>query len=520
MKRFWAVTISALLIASSFPYPFALSASTTLTFSPSSKTVTVDDEFTVRLVLNTDQAVNASDGTIRFPKDLLQVKSVSKSSSVFTLWTQGPSYSNGNGTVTYSGGVPNPGVTGNGKTLFTVTFEAEKDGTATLTLSGASVLANDGYGTEVLSGTGRSTITIEKRSTTPPPPPPPTTTSRVVPVISSSSHPDETVWYNSRDVSAEWRAGSGVRGYSVVFDDQTGTVPPQRNQGLTAALTQTVGEGVWYLHVRALYDAGWSDTRHFAVRVDATPPETIVAELVRESERSRSGSVTFTSNDALSGIDRFSIKLDAGEFVDAISPYAFSDLSNGDHTIVIRALDKAGNETTTEVKFTVQTEATLPVTFEGRKEKILGGSTDEKPLLITDDPIRLNGYARLSETVRITVRSEESVFTFPVADVQDPNPVEPAPPGYTAWKVEIKPDLAPGDHEVQVETLDTEGNVVAEAPTIQFRVITNVAQVGGYLITFRLIVIVLSILAVLGIAAFIFLLVRYIRLRRHKARKN
>lgn len=521
MKRAWIFISAGLLLTVSLPLSVALSANTTLTFSPATKTVSVGDRFTVRLLLNAGQAVNASEATMRFSKDLLEAKSISKSGSVFTLWAQDPVFSNGAGTVTYSGGLPNPGVTGNGKTILTVTFEAQKKGTATLSLTGASVLANDGYGTQVLSGTGSATITIEEQEVTPPTEPrqpeqPEAPTAKIVPVISSPTHPDETVWYKSRDVTAEWRASNGVQGYSVVFDDQAGTVPLERSWGKASTLTQTVGEGIWYLHVRALYDTGWSDTRHFAVHVDATPPDAIVAEVHRESESSRSGTVTFSSADALSGLDWFSIKLDTADFIDVTSPYQFSNLSSGSHTIVVRALDKAGNEQTITLTFVVEVESMPPIVFADRTQRLVGRTSGGAPFLVVGDTIRLSGFARSNEMLRITVRSEESVFTFPVADIIDQNPVEPAPQGYTAWKVEIQPNLSHGDHEVQVQALNEAGDIVGEAPTIKFRVIANVAQVGDYLITFRLIVYVLLGVIVLLLGAASTLLLLYLRSRKKK----
>lgn len=155
----------------------------TIHFSPAAGDLDVGNILNVSILVNTQgQAINNADAVINFPKDLLEVVSLSKSGSIFSLWVEEPSYSNGAGTVSFNGGVPNPGFNGGTGKMLGVVFRVKKIGNASLLFSAAAVRANDGLGTNVLSGMGTASYTI---SAAPPPPVPVVVpvTPRVEPVV-------------------------------------------------------------------------------------------------------------------------------------------------------------------------------------------------------------------------------------------------------------------------------------------------------------------------------------------------
>ncbi len=493
-------------------------ATTTLAFIPSSATVDRGDTFSIIIVVNAGQAINAAEAIVHYPTSTLEAKSISKTGSIFSLWPTDPTISAAAGTVTFAGGLPSPGHTGNGAKLLTINFTAKATGTARLSMSGARVLANDGFGTDVLSSTGTSTIVVREPATTPTTPPTPAAPTRPAPTVSSESHPDPATWYKDGNVRASWQGGSGVVGYSVVFDDQPGTVPPERSGGLTSTLEQAVGDGTWYLHVRALYDSGWSGTTTFAVHVDTTAPDPFTVTVTREDDEDRTATVTFEATDGGSGVDHYELSQDGGTFAPATSPVTLSNLTRGSHSVAVKAIDHAGNETSADATFLVEAAASPTVFLDSAGIRLLGDDGD-LPILFQGDVIRLRGFAPLTSRLIITVRSEAgSVFEFPVADIVDPNPVEPVPSGQSAWKVEISPDLAPGEHEIHVVTVDENGAVSDEAPTIRFRVVTNVFRVGNLLIPYRQALLALSGLVALLTIALVIFIVLYRRARARALR--
>jgi len=154
------VIISAILFLYFTLLPVSV-YSATLFVSPSSSSVVAGNIFTVNIVVNTEgQNINTSDAVIQFPTDLLQVVSVSKGSSIFSLWVEDPNFSNTTGQISFNGGIANPGYLGNYGQLISITFKTKKSGTASLLFSDSSVRANDGLGTDVLTSKTGASFTI------------------------------------------------------------------------------------------------------------------------------------------------------------------------------------------------------------------------------------------------------------------------------------------------------------------------------------------------------------------------
>ena len=172
-KTLLASVVALAMLAYAYP---ALAA--TLSRSSGSTNVTAGDIVTVRVSVNAGgTAINTAEGTLQFPTDVLQALSLDKSSSIFSIWVEDPSFSNQSGQVSFSGGLPNPGYSGTNGTVLTVSFRAKTTGVATLSLANAVVRANDGLGTNVLQSTGTLQLKVisapaatpAPTQTTPPP---------------------------------------------------------------------------------------------------------------------------------------------------------------------------------------------------------------------------------------------------------------------------------------------------------------------------------------------------------------
>ena len=149
--------------------PLSASAAT-LSFSRSAASYTVGSTFSVSVYVNSSgQAMNAASGVVSFSASKIEVLSLSRSGSIFSFWVQEPAYSNSAGTVSFAGIVPSPGYSGASGKLITINFRAKAAGTANLSLSSESVLANDGNGTNIFTGSRSSVITIIAGPATPPP---------------------------------------------------------------------------------------------------------------------------------------------------------------------------------------------------------------------------------------------------------------------------------------------------------------------------------------------------------------
>lgn len=126
------------------------------------------------------QVINAAAGSLTFPKDIVEVTSISKSGSIVSLWVQEPQFSNTMGMVSFEGIMLNPGFSGSGKIL-SVNFRVKNAGTGNFSFSQGSILANDGNGTNILKDLG--TLRITTVAPTLQPVPQPVSATRPEPVV-------------------------------------------------------------------------------------------------------------------------------------------------------------------------------------------------------------------------------------------------------------------------------------------------------------------------------------------------
>lgn len=96
-----------------------------------------------------EQTINAMDGYISFDPNFLKVEDVSIGDSVFTLWPRTPVFSNDNGRIIFTGGIPGGLKNTKGKVL-RIVFLAKNTGDTSIAVTDESVLyLNDGQGTKV-----------------------------------------------------------------------------------------------------------------------------------------------------------------------------------------------------------------------------------------------------------------------------------------------------------------------------------------------------------------------------------
>jgi hypothetical protein len=133
-----------------------------INISPSSGSYNVGDTIKVKVYVDTNgQPVNAVDANVQFSQDTLELTSVSKTGSIITNWISEISSSNSSGSVFMTGGIlGNNGYVGTFGTVATLTFRFKTAGVGHVSFSSASVLANDGNGTELLNSKGIATYDI------------------------------------------------------------------------------------------------------------------------------------------------------------------------------------------------------------------------------------------------------------------------------------------------------------------------------------------------------------------------
>ena len=350
MKKIFTSLLLAIAFILAWP---SLANAASLYFSPSSGSKTVGSNFSVSVGVNSGGvAINSAQGNIAFTSSLLEITSVSQS-GIFTLWPVNPNYSNAAGTLTFAGGLPNPGYNGSAGTILTITFRAEAAGTASLSFNSGSVLANDGLGTNVLSSRGTGSFTINA------PAAPPELNLPKAPTVSSPTHPDQSTWYGNNAPAFSWSKEDGVTGFSFALDDQETATPDQvRDTTGTSTIFSNITDGVWYFHVRAQNNDGWGGATHYRIRTDTSPPD-IFSILLLDGNRTlvTAPRLSFEATDSGSGIDRYEVLIDGNIIrtaaVGETSAYNLPELGLGAHQVKVTALDKVGNKRDASTSFII-----------------------------------------------------------------------------------------------------------------------------------------------------------------------
>ena len=376
MRALLFVSISVLLFVFFSVLP---AEAATLYLSPATGSYPVDRNFTVSVRVSSAQSMNAADGKITFPNDKLQVVSISKVGSIFNLWVQEPSFSNGgaSGNVGFEGVVLNPGFTGDGKIL-DIVFRVRAEGSGVVNFSSGSVLANDGQGTSLPIELKGGNYFLQKATAAPEPaasnvPLKPFVSYYIKNSDGSSSifnHSDNAVkWTNSTYARLVWRLPLAVTGVVESLDDHPSTNIGSQSEGLFDSKTfNFLEEGKHYYHIRYLSGQGAGPILHFPILIDLTPPENLISTF-SEGGALGGGAYTqsklvFSATDGLSGLNRYEVKVGEGAWVrvdplaDNSGEFLLSGQTAGVKSVLIRAIDLAGN--TTEIKTGVSIALTAP----------------------------------------------------------------------------------------------------------------------------------------------------------------
>lgn len=331
-----------------FILPFIASAAT-VSALPASNTVSVGNIVTINFTVNTTgTSINNAEAIVQYPADLLEVVSISKSNSIFTLWVEEPSFSNGIGQLKWNGGIATPGYTGSSGTMAQVTFRAKKAGTASVIFTDASVRANDGLGTNVLNSKSNSIIQIGVAKELEVPA---TVTEKSAvpdkPIVTSITHPNQELWYPNNTGTFEWKVPSGVTSIQTLINKITDSTPTiTYDNSVSQKTIHNLNEGTYYFHIRFANAKGWGKILHYKVNVDTVSPEPFVPEIRNEGILYY---LKLSAVDVTSGIDYYSVSIDGGKTIKVNKSelvneeYKLPIINGGLHNLHITAYDKAGN---------------------------------------------------------------------------------------------------------------------------------------------------------------------------------
>ncbi|MBU4256969.1 hypothetical protein KKC04_00990, partial [Patescibacteria group bacterium] len=249
--------------------------------------------------------------------------------------------------VNFEGIVLNPGFTGSSGKAITIVFRTKAAGNTPLTFSSGSALANDGKGTNILTGIGNANFSI---GTVQPGAPEIVTPAEIAgtpeaPVISSLTHPDPNKWYAESSAKFNWNVPKDITAVRLLVGKIPNAIPTiTYTTPINSKEIADLADGIWYFSVRLKNSVGWGAVSHFRFQIDTQPPEPFAIKFIDGTKiENPKPTVIFDTTDSLSGVDYYKIKIGEGDFffttpeIVEKNPYTLPLQNPGKRSILVQA---------------------------------------------------------------------------------------------------------------------------------------------------------------------------------------
>lgn len=533
-KYFFSFVIFLLvaLMSSSFLYLLPVQAAgATLFISPASGNYKVGATVSAKLLVNSGggSGINAVEASVNFDPSILKIKSISNSSSIFKLWTNDPTSGsialyNKSGSIPLGGGSPTA-YTGSSGNIISVSFTVLKAGNASVSISNGVVLAADGQGTNIFSGSSAAQFVTQEAAKEPAPVPVTTAPKEEVktpeavekqpepakektskgalppiPEVNSLTHPDENKWYADNNPEFSWKLLLDITGVGMAINDNATFDPAETAGGIVESKKfEKVPDGTHYFHIKFKNTNGWGPVTHRKLLVDSTAPKSFDLKVLNNGDVTNpTPTLIFDTKDVTSGINKMEMILD-GETSETpyrdfgSDPYKTKVLKPGEHQVTVAAYDMAGNTASSTKKFLV----------EALKSPII---TEIPSLISNKDKLSIRGtsfYTQVNIEISIS-RSKKEIETFRVRTDNEGN-----------WAFFAEKPMSKGNLEIWAKVIDDRG---AESYDSARRYLTVVSP--SIIESYGLYIIIFLALMIIVLTAYIWFTRRKINEQKNRIKRE
>jgi hypothetical protein len=505
-KKILFIGAAGVLMFSFHAAPTAHAA--TMSFVSSESSASVGDMIDVSVRVDSGgQSVNAAQGTIQYPANILQVQSVDHSNSIFNIWAQEPSVNTSTGAISFLGGGTNS-FSGTSLYILDVKFLVKGTGKATLDLTNTGVTVGDGSGSNILDGTTPLSISVNgmtgaastgatavpglpntgaaAASSTAATPQPITRAPiaaiglPAAPVLTVPLYPDPTRWYNLLgDTIVLWNVPADVTQVSArASHTEINTIGTPETTLSNGQDLGTLRDGIWYVTARFKNNIGWGPPAYYKISIDTAVPLPFTTQIENAGTDNPSPTITFETSDSLSGIADYTVAIDGAVIaVTASTTMTLPAQPPGAHTLVVTATDLAGNSAEDSTSFKILPLPTPQVAF-------------VEPSVIQGNFVFASGSAIPSSSIQIVVDdgNGRDVFDGTAPVTSDGN-----------WNITVKVPLAVGKYFLSATARDDRGAQSLSTAPQAFNVLTpSVISFGIINLSWFEILIFVILLAITG----------------------
>lgn len=249
-------------------------------------------------------------------------------------------------------------------------------------------------------------------------------------------------WTRAASISISFAttSTSGIDHYEVAVDGGGYTTQASPYALSTAGLT----DGTHTVHVKAICVTGGSLVKDVTIYIDKSAPVDFTPAANPASWTSANTvDVSFSTTDAISDVDHYEVSVDSGPFATQTSPCSVnaSGLTDGTHTVHVKAIDLAGNQLTKNVTIYIDRSDPADFTATANPSGWTSGASVSISFATTDATAGINHY-------------EVALDGGPYATHTSP------------YALDVS-SVADGTHTVHVKAIDNAGNDLVKDVTVR-----------------------------------------------------
>ena len=479
--------------------PAGKTEAASLYISPVNGEYLVDSSFSVSVSVNSlGTSINAIEAVINYPADILEVKSISKSNSILKLWIKEPTFSNG--VISFSGGTPAPDFIGSGNNIV-VNFLAKKEGKASLLISEGMVLAADGRGTNVLTSKNGAIFNIITKIKSPMPPD--DRKKIVIPdakkiinkkpekiLISSKTHPDQNQWYNNPNTIISWKMPTDIILQNLNFDMEQKLSSDTITKNLFDNNEYNdISDGKWYFNIKVKNNYGWSPIASYKIKIDIKSPYDFEIRIENNNDATNpSPELYFKAEDDLSGIGYYEMIIDDINHFSIVpsevNPFIMPVQSPGLHSVIVVAVDKAGNRTESKTSINIKSIEIPEITIYPQIYKA------------GDEMMYLEGKS-MPESILVLNFTKDGKIIRNCETISD---------NEGNWKYFTEELFKEGTYIISAQTKDARGAISYPSEGEEIKILLSGFAIGSYVVSYIPFVrILLLLLLIISIVIFVFI---------------
>ena len=312
----------------------------------------------------------------------------------------------------------------------------------------------------------------------------------LAPQIFCLTHPQEKEWYSNNNPTFQWEMGSEITGVSFILDRHSNAVPDTISEGIIQSkFYENINDGVWYFHLRLENEIGWSEPTHHKIQVDVRPPYPfeIIIDNAGDFTNPRP-SLYFEADDDTSGINYYKLKIGKEKFLNLmlaqVNPFSLPSQHPGQYPIIVRAVDRAGNNVETKTVIDVRPIEIPQITL-WPKTHIPG-----------EEIFYIEGGAASDSEITIFLEKNEKII----------KKWQTSSNGQGEWSFFTEELFKSGIYHLSAQAKDKRGAVSEKSEPKIIEISLSGLMLGPILISFRTLFLILALISILGILIFGFLI--------------